>query len=166
MKVTDRFLLGIVAGVALLVVVAFLLVLNRKELTYQSEDTPQGVAHNYLLALQERDYERAFGYLSPDLAGYPQSVDEFAGDLKQFTSYIHRPEDTSFLVKSSQVSGTRATVQVQVTSFSGGDLFSSRSNISTFEFRFRMIDERWKIFDADEFFAFCWKEQAGCLTGN
>src|SRR3972149_1468711 len=111
MKVTDRFLLGIVAGIALLVVVAFLLVLNRKELTYQSEDTPQGVAHNYLLALQERDYERAFGYLSPDLAGSPQRGDEFAGDLKQFPSYLHPPEDTSFLVKSSQVSGTRATVQ-------------------------------------------------------
>jgi hypothetical protein len=71
MKSTDKFLIGIVVGIVLLVVAAFVITLARPEPTYQVEGTPESVAHNYLLALQKEDYQRAYGYLSPTLKGYP-----------------------------------------------------------------------------------------------
>jgi len=46
MKITDKFLIGSVAGVILLVSVAFAVAFLRPKPTYQSDDTPEGVAHN------------------------------------------------------------------------------------------------------------------------
>ena len=53
MKTTDKILIGIVAGIILLIIVALVVTLSRPEPTYQPEDTPEGIAHNYLLALQK-----------------------------------------------------------------------------------------------------------------
>jgi len=84
----DRFLLGILIGIALLVVVAVGLFLSRRGVQdYGPEDTPQGVIRNYILALEKGDYERAYGYLH-------------AGDSKpsyeQFRSaFLSRQLDTS-----------------------------------------------------------------------
>jgi len=77
MKNTDKFLVGIVVGVVVLVATAFAVALLRPKPTYQLEDTPKGVAHNYLLALQQEDYKRAYGYLSPTIEGYPTSAEAF-----------------------------------------------------------------------------------------
>jgi len=61
----DRFLLGILIFIGLLVVVAVALFFVRNETpSYGPEDTPQGVLYNYAVALQLNDYERAFSYLA------------------------------------------------------------------------------------------------------
>lgn len=61
----DRFLTGILAAVALLIVLAVSLFLVRRNTeAYISEDTPEGVVHNYVLALQKGNYERAYDYLA------------------------------------------------------------------------------------------------------
>ena len=73
MKSTDKFLISIVIGIMLLVVVAFGIAFLRPEPTYQSEDTPEGVVHNYLMALQREEYYRAYSHLSPVIPGYPDS---------------------------------------------------------------------------------------------
>ena len=83
MKGTDKFLLAIVAGVVFLVALAFAVTLLRPERTYRPEDTAEGVAYNYLLAIQEHDYPRAYSYLSLQLKGYPPSAEAFAEDLSQ-----------------------------------------------------------------------------------
>jgi len=69
MKSADRFLLAIIAGIVALVVAALALALMRTPQGYLPDTTPGGVAHNYLLALKQRDSARAYGYLLPDLAG-------------------------------------------------------------------------------------------------
>lgn len=69
----DRFLTAILIGIALLVLVSLLVFFVRgKTQTYQPESTPQGVVHNYLLALANGDYQRAYGYLAetPDKPSY------------------------------------------------------------------------------------------------
>ena len=81
MKSTDRFLIGIVIGVVVLVIAAFGVAFLGPKPAYQSDDTPEGVAHNYLLAIQREDYARAYGYLSPDLRGYPASDEQFIEDM-------------------------------------------------------------------------------------
>jgi len=61
----DRFLLGILVFIALLVAAALTLFFTRQDMqTYGAEDTPEGVIRNYVLALQNRDFERAYGYLA------------------------------------------------------------------------------------------------------
>ena len=69
--------MAIVASIAILVIVTLVLTLRQPAPTYQPENSPTGVAHNYLLALQQKDYERAYGYLSTSLPGYPANSREF-----------------------------------------------------------------------------------------
>lgn len=60
----DRFLLGILIFIGLLVVAAVVLFFVRNETpAYGPEDTPQGVLYNYAVALQLNNYERAYSYL-------------------------------------------------------------------------------------------------------
>lgn len=62
----DRFLMGILAGIVLLVALALLLFFTRKESStvYKEENTPEASAYNYVLALHQKDYERAYSYLA------------------------------------------------------------------------------------------------------
>jgi hypothetical protein len=61
----DRFLLGILIFIGVLVIAAVALFFVRSNApTYGPEDTPQGVVYNYAVALQLNDYSRAYGYLA------------------------------------------------------------------------------------------------------
>jgi hypothetical protein len=61
----DRFLLGILIFIGLLAAAAVLLFFVRgRPPAYGTEDTPAGVLHNYAVALQLHDYDRAYGYLA------------------------------------------------------------------------------------------------------
>ncbi len=79
----DRFLTAILIGIALLVLVSLLVFFARgRTQTYQPENTPQGVVHNYLLALAEGDYQRAYGYLAemPDKPSYDAFRSQLTND--------------------------------------------------------------------------------------
>ena len=57
----DRFLTGILIGIGVLVVVALAVFFSRKDAqTYVPDDTPEGVVYNYVLAVLNKDYEKAF----------------------------------------------------------------------------------------------------------
>jgi len=61
----DRFLIGILIFIGVLVVAAVVLFLVRNEKpAYGREDTPEGVIYNYAVSLQLHDYQRAYGYLA------------------------------------------------------------------------------------------------------
>jgi hypothetical protein len=61
----DRFLMGILSFIGLLVVAALVLFFVRNEKpAYGPEDKPEGVLYNYAVALQLHDYERAYVYLA------------------------------------------------------------------------------------------------------
>jgi len=63
----DRFLLGILMGICILVVAAFALFFIRQPmLQYGDETTPSGVVQNFVIALHKADYSRAYGYLASD----------------------------------------------------------------------------------------------------
>ncbi len=73
----DRFLLVILIVIALLTAAALAVFFLRQDAgqEYGSEETPEGVVRNYLLALQKGDIERAYGYLSE--AGGKPSLERF-----------------------------------------------------------------------------------------
>ena len=71
----DRFLTGILIGIGVLVIAALAVFFTRRDSqTYVSDDTPEGVVHNYVVAVLERDYEKAYGYLA-DLDNKPEYED-------------------------------------------------------------------------------------------
>jgi hypothetical protein len=165
MKNTDKFLLGIVAGVIVLVGVAFAVAYLRPEPAYQADDTPEGVAHNYLLALQQEDYERAYRYLSPTLKGFPASVDEFAEDIRKDAWRFGLADGSTTLeVETARVSGDGAQVMVRETRFYQGGLFDS--NLSTNRFQMRLQRDAtsgaWQILGADSYWLYCWTDPQGC----
>ena len=166
MKSPDKFLVGIVVGVAVLLAVVFGVILSRPADEYQAEDTPEGVAHNYLLALQKEDYERAYGYLYAGLENYPASVTAFERDLEKDRWRFRSESSVSLSIQSFSYRGkTNAVVKVRETQFYSGSLFSSSQNSTDFEIHLVLdVDNGsiWKISDADFYFYTCWTSDNPC----
>jgi hypothetical protein len=163
MKGTDKFLAAIVAGIVLLVVVVFLVVLLRPEPEYRAEDTPEGVVHNYLLALQKGDYERALGNLPSSVLHEPNDVDEFIEDMGDCSwRFRDLDRDTSLIVLSAKVRGDRAEVQIKQTVFYSGDLFNSDLSESEFEMTLKQQNGGWKLVDGERYWCSCWNDIGGC----
>ena len=162
MRGTDKFLIGIVVGVVALVAVAFAVTLTRPEPTYQDEDAAEGVAFNYLLALQKKDYGRALGYLSPGLPGRPDSAIQLEDDIQYYGWNFRADTNSTLAIQSTSLSGMRAVVVVQESTFYGGDIFNTGQQINIFEMDLHLIAGDWVIEDGDYYFARCWKEDDGC----
>ena len=62
----DRFLVSILVGIGILIVLALVLFFMRKDTqaSYMPDDSPEGVVHNYALALYNGDYQKAYNYLA------------------------------------------------------------------------------------------------------
>jgi hypothetical protein len=116
----DRFLTGILIGIGVLVLIALAVFFSRKDTqTYIAEDAPEGVVHNYVLALINRDYEKAYGYLA-DLE-YKPTYEEFR---RPFLNGYVNPHNTAVDVGESEVSGEEASVEVAQI-YNSGDPFST-----------------------------------------
>ncbi len=116
----DRFLTGILIGIAVLVVAALAVFFTRSDTqTYTSEDTPEGVAHNYVVAVLEKDYEKAYGYLA-DLEHkptYEQFRDSFLKGMINSSGY-------AVDIGQSEVIGDSATVEIALI-YNSSDPFST-----------------------------------------
>ncbi len=162
LKETDRFLVGIVVGIVLLVAVAFAVVLTQPKPTYLPDDTAAGVAHNYLLALQQQDYARAYSYLSPTRKGYPPSLDAFTSNISSYHWNFYPDESSTLTVEDTRVTGDRAVVSVRARTFSNPGLFSSGESSRRFDLRLQQETGAWKLIGGDSYWAYCWDYEAGC----
>jgi hypothetical protein len=164
MNSTDKFLIGIVAGIVILVVVVFLVVLFRPEPEYQEEDSPESVVHNYLLALQKDDFERALSFISINVKQAPKDSDKFLVDINGKCSWYFEDldRDTSLSVVSTDFRGNQADVLVKQSVFHGGDLFGSNLHESDFEMTLKQQNNTWKIITGDRYWCSCWNEIDGC----
>ncbi|OGO17301.1 MAG: hypothetical protein A2Z14_17345 [Chloroflexi bacterium RBG_16_48_8] len=162
MRSSDKFLIAIVAGVILLIGIAFTVVLLQPEPTYQSEDTPEGVAHNYLLALQKEDYDRAYTYLSETLPGYPKDLSEFTQSIERYSWNFQTRADTTLTIDSVELNGSHATVTVRENRFHERGLFESSQGISIFGMHLLLDQGKWVITDSDDYFVWCWGSETGC----
>lgn len=165
MKKTDKILIGIVSGIILLVVVAFAVALLRPRQTYLSENTPEGVAFNYMFALQQGDYERAYSYLSPDIVGYPRNAEVFASNLRTSAWRLRQLDDasTTIVVEQTDIRGPDATVTLKETRFNENGLFDSNQYSRLFDTTLRQRpDKTWKIVYAQDYWSWCWNREGGC----
>lgn len=164
MKNTDKFLIGIVVGIVILVIVVFAVAYFKPKPDYLPEDTPEGVTNNYLFALRQEDYTRAYSYLSPMINGYPHSAEDFANDVQSNSWYFNSYQgDVSLAVASVSTSGSLSIVSVDEISFNQVVLFGNNYT-DTFEVRLQRVNptSSWKIVDADDYWAPCWNKKGGC----
>lgn len=115
----DRFLIGILAAIGVLVVLSLALFFIRKDnQAYLPGDDPGAVVHNYALAVHQADYQKAYTYLaeSKDKPTYEKFRQAF------LTHQIDASRN-GLRVGEVDISGDEAIVQVTVT-FSSGDPFS------------------------------------------
>jgi hypothetical protein len=162
MRSQDKLLLGIVIGILVLVLTVFGITLLRPEAAYQSDEVPDGVVHNYLLALQNGDFGRAYQYLAHDLAGYPPTSDRFAENVDRYSYSFHTRSDNTLSVDSADIDGDLATVKVRETRFFANGLFDSSQRVDVFEVELRKEEGEWRIYEADAYFANCWTYDDGC----
>jgi hypothetical protein len=116
----DRFLTGILIGIGLLVVVALAVFFTRKDTqTYVSDETPEGVVHNYVVAVLNKEYEKAYSYLA-DLDNKP-TYEEFRDS---FLKGMVNPNNSGVDIGQSDITGDDATVEVTLV-YNPSDPFST-----------------------------------------
>jgi Tfp pilus assembly protein PilW len=120
----DRFLIGILIGIGVLIALALVVFFTRQnKQTYVSEDTPEGVVHNYVLALLNKDYPKAYGYLA-DLANKP-TYDNFR---HAFATGQLNPSNTGVKIGTATITGNDASLEVDMVSTSSGPFDSGYTN--------------------------------------
>ena len=116
----DRFLTGILIGIGVLVVAALAVFFIRKDSqTYIQDDSPEGVVHNYVVSILNRDYEKAYGYLA-DLENKPT----FEAFQNSFLTGMLNPGNSAVDVGKSDITGANATVEVAMI-YNPSDPFST-----------------------------------------
>ncbi len=137
----DRFLIGILIFIGVLVAGALALFFIRDRApAYGAEDTPQGVVYNYAVALQLKDYAKAYSYLAkkdhqPSLNSFEQVF--LAGQLNPGTSALQVSE-TQILPDG------QAWVNLTIQYSGGGGVFDRGSAVTE---RATLIKQNgaWKI---------------------
>jgi hypothetical protein len=115
----DKFLTGILIGIGVLILLALGLFFTRQgKVEYMADTTPEGVIHNYVLAVLDNDYEKAYGYLA-DLDDKP-TYEQFR---QSFFNGSVNPKSTGVDVGTASINGDEATVTVTVF-YSTNDPFS------------------------------------------
>ncbi len=149
----DRFLQGLVLGLCLLAVAAVVLVVNRAgSEVYFNQDTPEAVVHDYVLALQRGDLDRAYGYLAegegkPDWLTFRRWMSK--GDLKR--------GEASVRVGEAEVKGDEASVQLTVFSTTSGPFFGEEIMQRSDEALLVRQDGEWRLsYMPFEFWGYDW----------
>jgi len=107
----DRFLMIILGVIGVLIVVAIgMFFVRQNTQVYKSDDTPEGVVHNYLLALNQEDYEKAYFYIAP--SDIKPEYEDFEREMTR-----KRPQllQTSVRILSTEIDETQATVKLSTT---------------------------------------------------
>lgn len=118
----DKFLTGILIGIGALILLALALFFLRKDSQreYMTDSTPEGVTHNYVLAVLNKDYQKAYGYLA-DLENKP-TYEQFR---QSFFNGMVNPSDAGVEIGAAEISGDEAVVTLSVY-YSANSPFESR----------------------------------------
>jgi hypothetical protein len=135
----DRFLIAILAGIALLILVSLVVFFSRQvSLDYVSDESPKGVVQNYLVSLQKLDYQRAYESLSsgsqkPDFFRFQQDMTLRQGEISR----------TSLEIGETTTGGNQAMVQLITLRVQNGIFGDTYRN--TEAARLVLENGKWKI---------------------
>lgn len=141
---SDRFLLGILIGIAALLVVALLVaIFLRQPAQDLPADTPGGTVQRFLQALERADYDGAYAFLSNSIPEKPTREDfaRYNADRASGQRIGQR-----LRIEREQITGESASVTVEVTYFSTGGPFVGSNQWTTSEnFLLRREGNDWRI---------------------
>jgi hypothetical protein len=151
----DKFLIGILIGIGSLIVLALALFFTRQDgrRDYMPDTTPDGVVHNYVLAILNKEYQKAYGYLA-DLENKP-TYEEFR---QSFFNGMVSPADVGLEVGAVEINEDEAVVTLSLY-FSSTDPFSNRY---TNEDRALLVQQKgiWKLNSMpSNFWAYNWYQE-------
>jgi hypothetical protein len=157
-------LVFIAVALAALVAVALLVVLRQEPAAYKGDRAPDDAAHDYLLALARGESERAYGLLSPDMPGYPTSVDAFEDDVfDQGWRFDAGADAVTLRTEVESSTADRATVVVRRAVFREGGLVDSEQYGDSFRLRLtRLGDGSWRVSGGERFVHTCWTRPEEC----
>jgi hypothetical protein len=141
---TDRFLIGILVGIAALLVVAGITVaMLRQPAPLLPADTPGSTVQRFFAALDQQKYQEAYAFLSDSMQDKPTS-DEFARyNLSQST--YRREQRTRIRISDEQRYGNSANVSIEITHYTSGGPFDSYEYTSNESFGLQLEGETWRI---------------------
>lgn len=135
----DRFLFGILVGIGILVIVALGLFFTRQDTQeYVADDTPEGVVHNYSLAVYREDYEKAYGYL-----GEAKNKPTYSEFQTPFFNHYVDPRNVGLEIGESKIADEEAFVTLFLI-YNTSDPFSS-SYRGTETAHLERQNGQWKI---------------------
>lgn len=140
----DRFLVGILAGIGLLLVLALAaIIFLRGSAQELPGTTPGGTVQRFLQALERQEYDQAYDYLGATMSDKP-SRDEFA--RYNANSMATEPMDTRLRIERESISSDTAIVVVEATHYStGSPLFGGGEWTSSETFTLRREGGMWLI---------------------
>jgi hypothetical protein len=135
----DRFLFGIILAISLLVIVTLAIFIQRtRREVYLGDDHPENVIHNYVLALNLRDYQKAYSYLADGEA--KPSFEHFAAPFQNGSLDVFHE---SIEIGRANQTPDQEIVAVSLAGMSGG-LFMGFDRLSD-QVELIRQNEAWKI---------------------
>jgi len=152
----DRFLIGILIGLGILAAAAVLAVVAQSSrVTYLDDSSPSGVVHNYLLALQRGETDRAYAYL----ADFPTRPSR--SEFRSSYAVTGAPTSLAWLqIGETRLEDGEAIVDLTVTTGSGSIFFLDTSY--DYEATARLLEEdgRWRLAEMPmEWWDFSWSAE-------
>ena len=135
---------------------------------YQVEDSPEAVAYNYLMALQKKNFSKAYDYLSPDLPGYPADLDQFIADLNDQELLPAYEIDPCVYIEEVKEQQDHTEVELRMQYYDpclkGWWLEIENLSQTPGQLKLVQIGDNWKIVDANDWFFFsnCWADMSQC----
>jgi hypothetical protein len=151
MKTSDKVLIGILTGIILVVVVGFVIAFRWTEPEYRTENTPEAVAYNYVLALQKEDEFNAFQGLYSHGGKFPGTLAKFKMDQH----WSPRIFDGSIEISFVSSNATNATVVVKVIRSDTGSFFNTEYTTNDYRVELRQKQNEWKILSFERCYQDC-----------
>ncbi|HEX9988397.1 MAG TPA: NTF2-like N-terminal transpeptidase domain-containing protein [Chloroflexia bacterium] len=146
-RVADPFLIGILAALALLVLVAVVtvFVVLQQPVRELPANTPGGVVQRYFAALEKQNYDEAYGYLSGTMKEKPTRADFIQARMNS-RSY---GSSSRIRITRENVYGDQASVELTTTSYyqSNFPLPSTNEWTSTSTISLVRENGQWRIND-------------------
>jgi hypothetical protein len=135
----DRFLLGILIGIILIVLLSIgIVIFNPQGSNYLPENSPEAVVNNYLTAWAQEDFDKVAGYLME-----AENKPEFHKIIQTAYETKYATDTTSVRIDKSILRDHEATVILTMISHPG-DPFSTTSQTSGLVALIKENDA-WKI---------------------
>ena len=135
---------AIVTSILVIATVSLVLLTKGNEVALLPEDTPQGIVQRYLIAVQEKNYQKAYNYLSFDPSQKIKTYNDWLRMVIGEPQISNQAAWKATLSKTTQ-NGDNATVEVTIDTFRPSGPFEDPLRSQQTIFQLIKIDGKWLI---------------------